>query len=156
MNKIKINSPFSYQCGNHSFEYNTGELLTVPGQSMAPAELLRRFKAGMPIMGQEPIYDNDEFDSEDDPRRLPDFDYTDVTEYIEKVKQKTKNKKEEFSSLKRDEEGDRQGAPLRPGSAKLSSDGLPEEAGAGEAKAPKRPTESSTGDNFYSTHERSE
>nr|QJB18923.1 MAG: hypothetical protein [Microvirus sp.] len=99
----------------------------------------------MPIEGQEPVYENDTFEDIDNPQRDPNYDITDLQEYIDKVE-----RKKFYSSKHKDNVSEAN--TITGGPEKLSSAGLPEEAGAGEAKAPKRPMESRTGDNFNAGH----
>lgn len=123
----KVLSPFSYKLDSNGMEHNNGMIVTVPGQSMTPKEILRRFRAGMPLEGQAPQWDNDDFDDIDDPTRNPDFDLTDVPEYLERVKErKSFSKKKEVVS----------GAntiPPAPDSSPAS--GLPDGAGPASAMA---------------------
>lgn len=87
----KVLSPFSYKLDSSGMEHNSGLIVTVPGQSMTPKEILQRFRAGMPLGGgQVPLYESDDLDDVDDPTRDPNFDMTDVPEYVKKIQERKK------------------------------------------------------------------
>lgn len=125
---MKIISPFSFQFSDECCESNTGEIMTVPGQAQTPAELLRRFRVGMPLDGKIPIYEDDTFEDEDNPMRNPDFDLTDIPVYVRKIEERKR-----FSEQKEKERAE--GEHHSPEPDRLKSGELPEGAG-GAQKAP--------------------
>lgn len=131
MKNYKIVSPYSYNFGPNHMESNSQELVTVPGQSMTPKELLRRFGAGMPLEGQEPIFENDDLDDIENPMRNPDFDISDVAPYIMAVKEKSASKKAEVK-----ERGSGKTPRKADITASITDDPAPEEGTTEEADQP--------------------
>lgn len=87
----KVMSPFNYRLDSSGMEHNSGVIVTVPGQSMTPKEILQRFRAGMPVGGSlVPLYESDDLDDLDDPTRDPNYDMTDLPEYVRKINERKK------------------------------------------------------------------
>lgn len=62
----------------HSFETNSGEIITVPGQSYTVKELVIRYENGVPLPKVKNMQYDEIFDEDLNPMREPDFDLTDI------------------------------------------------------------------------------
>lgn len=84
--KPKYRTQDNYVPGASSYEYNSGELLTVPNLAITIPEILERFTRGfaLPIKHDGQFTETDDFD-DDDILRRPDFDIVDIHPELEKL-----------------------------------------------------------------------
>lgn len=68
--------------GTQEAEVNDQPSMTVPDQEMTIPEMIRRFAAGLPVEGYEPLYDEDADMGEDLPQDFDHWDLADQEAYI--------------------------------------------------------------------------
>lgn len=102
-NKIKsrCRSVVNYDYKAEKAEYNSGELITQPGESYTIQELLAKHARGiMPPVERPVYYDNNDLDDIDQTKR-PDFDLTDADNLSYQLKSKSlQNKALKKAALK--------------------------------------------------------
>lgn len=92
--KPKYNTWDNYKQSASSYEYNSGELVTVPNMAYSIKEILEKFTRGQAVPHHEGFYsDTDNFD-EDDLLRRPDFDIVDVEYELQNLQNKIQNTKQ--------------------------------------------------------------